>query len=156
MKFIDVILENSSEKLAKLYGPSLKANQNPENGITINNKSAYHVIKDCAYLAHMYIPIFVFDKYIDPFNQLKRKFKKNDIEEFLNSTKTDISHKQLLTLILSKAPLQNINAPVVKEFNDIEPNDPYGEYGMDNDVVQSSSGQKTTLDTLCELFGVSI
>jgi hypothetical protein len=155
MKFIDILLENSSEKMAKLYVPSLKANKNPENGITINNKSAYHVIKDCAYLAHMYLPIFIFEKYIDPFNQLKGKFKRSEISEFINSTKNDIAYRQLLTLILNKAPNQTTTTNVDREVDYVEPNDPYGEYGMDDNIVQKPNVQKSNLDTLCDLFGVS-
>ena len=102
MKFLEIIIENSTEKLAKLYKPAYKASQNPENGITIQNKSAYHVIKDCAYVAHLYLPIYCFEEYINPFLQLKGKFKKSDIEEFVKSTKTQKVNAFLLNLILQK------------------------------------------------------
>ena len=88
MTFINIILENSSDKLTKLYGPALKASQTPENGITIQNKSAYHVIKDCATIARSYIPLYVFEQYLDPFLNLKYKFSRQNIKDFVQSTKT--------------------------------------------------------------------
>jgi hypothetical protein len=48
MKFIDIILQNSQAKEAKLYGPATKASTNPETGVTILNPAAFHVIRDCA------------------------------------------------------------------------------------------------------------
>ena len=35
MKFIDIILQNSQAKEAKLVGPATKASTNPETGVTI-------------------------------------------------------------------------------------------------------------------------
>lgn len=159
MKFLEIIIENSTEKLAKLYKPAYKASQNPENGITIQNKSAYHVIKDCAYLAHLYLPIFCFEKYTNPFIQLKGKFKKPDIEEFVKSTKTDKLNELLLNLILEKIeekqPIENFSA-------DLESNDPYGEYGLESDTRQYvnqysklSDDSLYLINNLCEKFGVS-
>jgi len=156
MKFLEIIIDNSSEKYAKLYRPAHKASQNPDNGITIQNKSAYHVIKDCAYIAHLYLPIYVFELYIDPFNQLKGKFKRSDIEEFVESTKTKKVNEHLLNLILSKAE-KNISIESKKDVttSNFEPNDPYGEYGMEVSHNQTSNTSNSKTEILCELFSVS-
>lgn len=156
MKFLEIIIDNSSEKYAKLYRPAYKASQNPDNGITIQNKSAYHVIKDCAYIAHLYLPIYVFEQYIDPFNQLKGKFKRSNIEEFVESAKTKKVNEHLLNLILSKAE-KNISIESKKDIapSNFESNDPYGEYGMEVSHNQISNTSNSKTDILCELFNVS-
>ena len=158
MRFLEIIIENSSEKFAKLYSPSLKASQNPENGITIQNKSAYHVIKDCAYIAHLYLPVHIFQYYIDPFNQLKGKFKKTEIQEFVDSVKTNKINEYLLNIILQRFD-KNLKIESKKEIfsGDLETSNPYGEYGFDTDNKQPISQVSTsndTVNTLCEIFGV--
>jgi hypothetical protein len=162
MKFLEIIIENSTEKLAKLYKPAYKASQNPENGITINNKSAYHVIKDCAYIAHLYLPIYCFEEYSSPFLQLKGKFKKSEIEEFVQSTKTQKVNAFLLNLILQKLNKKEEKQTVQDFSNDLEPNDPYGEYGLESDTRQYvnqynkiSDDSFYSVNTLCEAFNVS-
>lgn len=102
MKFIDILLKNSQIKEAKLYGASKKASESPETGIVIQNPSAYHVIKDCATLAHKYLPHYVFGHYANPFEVLKGKFSKADVVEFVDSANSDIILYQLLTLIIEK------------------------------------------------------
>lgn len=159
MKFLEIIIENSSEKFAKLYGPSLKASQNPENGITIQNKSAYHVIKDCAYVAHLYLPVHIFQHYIDPFNQLKGKFKKVDVNEFVESTKTNKINEYLLNIILQRYD-KNLKIEPKKEIfsGDLESSNPYGEYGFDTDNKQINQPDRISNDvvnTLCQIFGVN-
>lgn len=155
MRFTDIIIENSKETIAKLYKPATKANENPENGITIQNKSAYHVIKDCAGVAKDYLPLLVFDLYKNPFEELKGKFKKKDIEEFLN-TKTSNS-KQLLTIIKNKISdsftQESKEEEIVETFNS---DDPYGDYGISNDVPTKKISHTNDLDLLCSAFEVNI
>lgn len=156
MRFLEIIIENSTEKFAKLYNPAYKASQNPDNGITIQNKSAYHVIKDCAYIAHLYLPIYVFEQYIDPFTQLKGKFNRKDVQEFVESAKTKKVNEYLLNIILSKAE-KNLfikSSPEVVS-NAVESNDPYGEYGMETSYQEGVSKSKSHLDMICQLFSVS-
>jgi len=71
MRFVEIILENSTAKEAKLYNAARKAYQNPEIGITIQNKAAYHVIRDCAGITTKYLVHYVFGCYADPFVELK-------------------------------------------------------------------------------------
>ena len=159
MKFIETILENSTVKEAKLYAPSKKASINPDTGVTILNKSAYHVIKDCATIANRYLPIFVFGQYSDPFNALSGKIKKSDISDFIKSCNSDFVHDQLLSLILSKI---GKTIETEKEVTEIKPNyivnenDPYGEYGsssvIEQEIKTKSTKQTGTFEILCEAF----
>ena len=150
MKFIDTLLANSSQQEAKLYGPSEKAAVKPDTGITIQNPGAFHVIKDCARLAHGYIPLFVFEHFPSPFDTLKGKFTKEDIIELVDAAKTDVFIKHLITVIVIKAaqifpevilnssgsyvpppaqaPLDYIPFNQNNNVNLDEIHDPYGEY----------------------------
>lgn len=158
MKFIDIILQNSQAKEAKLYGPSKKASEKPETGIVIQNPSAFHVIKDCATLANKYLPHYVFGLYANPFEVLKGKFSKADVVEFVQSANSDIVLYQLLTLILEKS------RTVIGDYNTAETvpsaiptatsSDPYGEY---ESYVPVSTNMKSTdtVSIICTAFHVA-
>jgi hypothetical protein len=156
MKFLEIIVENSTEKIAKLYRPAFKAYENPENGINILNKSAYHVIKDCAGIAKDYIPLLVFGLYKNPFDELRGKFKRKDIEEFLNNS-SSINNKQLLIIIKNKIS-DNFTPETKKEeiFETYNTNDPYGDYGISNTTQTKKISYANDLDLLCSAFGVNI
>lgn len=164
MTFINIILENSSDKFAKLYGPAFKASQTPEHGITIQNKSAYNVIKDCATIARSYIPLYVFEQYIDPFSTLNGKFTRTNISEFVHSIKSIKPNYHLLCVILNKIEGNKkekvTEEPILIQEENIN-NDPYGEYGVDNDTkkylnqYKQPSNDNEIIDLLCESFGVS-
>jgi hypothetical protein len=154
MRFIEIIIENSQDKIAKLYNPAIKANDNPDNGITIQNKSAYYVIRDCAYITRLYLPLMVFENYKNPFEELKGKFKRKEIEEFINYTKNNINASHLLTIILNKIPKEQ---EVTTEYNqkmDFDPNDPYGDYGTSSSIETMTINKSllSTLDLLCAIF----
>jgi hypothetical protein len=158
MKFIDLILQNSQIKEAKLYGPSKKAAERPETGITIQVPSAFHVIKDCATLANKYLPHFVFGHYANPFEVLKNKFTRSDIQEFVTEANSDIVMYQLLALILEKIKKNTSIAttlPVIEAVSHtVNPLDPYGEY---DSYVSPTTTPNNTLDPvslLCVAFGV--
>jgi len=157
MKFIDIILQASQIKEAKLYGPSKKAAERPETGITIQNPSAFHVIKDCATLANKYLPHFVFGHYANPFEVLKGKFVREDIVEFVSEANSDIVSFQLLTLILDKmrksTPYTEITPAVSSTISTNNTTDPYGDY--ESFVPSNSiSEQKDTVSLLCAAFDV--
>jgi hypothetical protein len=158
MKFLEIIVNNSSIKESKLYGPSKKASINPESGITIQNQSAYHVIKDCALLANRYLPHYIFAQYEDPFQALKGKFKKQDIEEFIKSTNSHFVNRQLLVLILDKIGKtisKEDSLPLKPTATEIELNDPYGEYGYETETQTIPTIGKDNVQILCDAFQVS-
>ena len=155
MKFIDLILQHSQIKEAKLYGPSKKASERPETGITIQVPSAFHVIKDCATLANKYLPHFVFGHYANPFEVLKGKFTKQDITEFVKEANSDIVLFQLLTLILDK--IKKVNPELSTTSTPTSVNtavvaaDPYGDYeSYASEPVQVV--QQDTTSLLCAAF----
>ena len=156
MNFIDQIIKNSQVKEAKLYGPSKKASENPETGITIQTPAAFHVIKDCATIANKYLPHYVFGTYANPFEVLKGKFTHNDIVEFVNNANSDIITFQLMTLILDKiqkSPYKITETAVTAAITS-NTADPYGEYETytSSAVVQSKSTDPISI--LCTAFGV--
>ena len=153
MKFVTTIIENSKVKEAKLYGPSQKASERPETGITINTPAAFHVIKDCATLAFKYLPHYVFGTYANPFEVLKGKVTRADIEEFVSAAAADIVMNQLMVLIVNKIK----TTTVVNNFTAVNTTsnalDPYNDYN-DDVVVASQSAQNDVLTLLCTAFSV--
>ena len=161
MEFVQVILQNSNLKEAKLYGAAQKAATNPEIGITIQNKAAYHVIKDCATITLNYLPHLVFGSYVNPFESLKGKFKKEHIAEFVKLAETNLSLNQLLCIIITKAEKMNLVSsqsvtPKVQNFDIVDQAiDPYGSYGLEQSVaVPAASVTLTPTDVLCKAFGI--
>jgi hypothetical protein len=158
MNFIDQIIKNSQVKEAKLYGPSKKASENPETGITILTPAAFHVIKDCAILANRYLPHFIFGSYANPLEVLKGKFTRHDIEEFVNTANSDIVMFQLMTLILEKirkTPYMITTSSAPAATPNLNSADPYGEY--ENFTMQAPLEQQKQQDfvtILCSAFGV--
>lgn len=157
MKFIEILLNNSTVKEAKLYAAAKKASQKPDTGVTINNKSAYHVIKDSAKIAYEYLPHYIWGQYQDPFQALKGKFKRQDIQEFLSASNSDFVYYQLLSLILDKIGKDVEPQEPKPIMNDFVADDPYGDYGSSafEEVSKvTTPSDISTLDLLCKEFGV--
>lgn len=162
MNFLNIILQNSSVKEAKLYPAAKRASENPALGITIQNQAAYHVIKDCANITQLYLPLFVFSSYADPFKTLSKKFKKEDIVEFVNACKTNGALNQLLEIILYKASqIQTVKPSAPSQT--FQPNDdPYGDYALyvedqSSNQIQSDAVLTTTtnpIEILCAAFEI--
>lgn len=160
MEFVKILLSNSQLKEAKLYGAALKAKANPEIGVTINNKAAFHVIRDCADITVRYLPLYAFGSYQNPFVELKGQFTKKQIGEFLLSTQQDLTMKQLLDLILVKLKtdfpekLEASKNTKIDFFDQMS--DPYGDYGQDiKDTVLKQNDEHEVLNLLCEAFEVT-
>jgi hypothetical protein len=157
MKFIEVLLENSSLKQAKLYRAAKKASEDPSIGITINNPSAAHVIKDSALVAVSYIPLLIFSSYENPFEQLKGKFSKEDVLEFVKGSTNQLHFHQLLIIILEKVKRLVPQACAPKKVqaeqvaSDVLMDDPYGDYYSEK--IQVEVKEKTIEEVLCEAFG---
>lgn len=157
MKFIEILLENSSLKQAKLYKAAKKASEDPSIGITINNPAAAHVIKDSAQVAVSYIPLLVFSSYENPFAELKGKFSREDILEFVKCSSSQLHFHQLLIIILEKVKrlAPEICAPkkvqITQSASDVLMDDPYGDYYAEK--VQVEVKEKTIEEVLCEAFG---
>ena len=99
--FEEVILNNSSEQIAKLYGPAERAYNKPDTGIDVNKKSAYYVIRDCANITRQYLAIHVWGLYEDPILTLKGKFTSNQVKDFLSRSDKETGPKLLKQLIVA-------------------------------------------------------
>jgi len=99
--FEDVILENSTEQIAKLYGPAARAAEKPDTGVEIKKKAAYYVIRDCANITRQYLAIHIYGLFDDPILDLKGKFTSNEVKSFLKRAETDTEAKLLKKLILA-------------------------------------------------------
>ncbi len=99
--FEEVILNNSKEQVAKLYGPADRAHKNPETGVEIKKKSAYYVIRDCADITRQYLAIHVWGLYDDPILTLKGKFTSNQVKDFLSRSEKETGPKLLKQLIVA-------------------------------------------------------
>ena len=116
------------------------------------------VNKVIIFTKNIYLPIFIFGQYQDPFQALKGKFKKSDIEEFLASANSDFVHYQLLSIILERMGKKpEPEKTEIKPVQDVTSDDPYGEYGYGTEepvVVTTTKTNTTILDLLCQAFGI--
>lgn len=157
MKFIDVILNNSDLNEAKLYSAAHKCLDKPDTGITIQHKGAYNVIRDCAKVTTRYLPHYIFGAYTKPFQTLKGKFTKPDIEEFVKKSRDDYALNQLLSIIVEKYKSENgAIEEAVNNFseNTLDSNDPYGYYGMNDEIDEAPVPKMSEVDMLCKAFSV--
>ncbi len=160
MKFIDKLIENTELKESKLYAAAQKCFAKPDTGITIQHKGAYNVIKDCANVTVRYLPHYIFGAYANPFETLKGKFTKLEIEEFVKKSRDDYALEQLLTLIVNKFKDQPSKVEKKTELapkSDMGMSDPYGMYGSDEFEVEDNlrNDQMGEVELLCLAFGVS-
>lgn len=160
MKFIEKLIENTELKESKLYAAAQKCFAKPDTGITIQHKGAYNVIKDCANVTIRYLPHYIFGAYANPFDTLKGKFTKLEIEEFVKKSRDDYALEQLLTLIVNKfknQPSKLEKRVEVAPKSDMGMSDPYGMYGSDEFEVEENSrnDQMGEVEMLCLAFGVS-
>ena len=165
MTFYDVILSVSTLRERHLLAPSRKAMEEPDTGVVIKEKSAYYVIKDCAALAHRYVPLFCYGHLTSPIETLKGKFKKAQIEQFVAEASEDSVVNQLLKHVLLDVYNHTSNDTVevgLKDLSKAEIEDnPYGSYGYsDTDDVSLESttfiidttDEKAIVSKLCEVF----
>ena len=120
--------------------------ENPSNGITVVIPAAANVIKDCATLAHAYIPHYVFGIMANPFNVLYKKITLEQVKDFVDRSNNDVTTLQLLRLILDKGR----NIAIVPQHNS-ESEDPYGDY---ESAVKPQQQQHDAVYTLSILFGI--
>lgn len=130
------ILSVSKLKEAKLFTHALKASMEPDTGITINVKSAYHVIKDCATITVQYLAIHAYINLKDPIKELSGIFTRSDIKKFIQRTSSESHTNLLLNLMLNSIKDKNMQAPVVGPL--IESDNVYGDYdNIDSSVAKN-------------------
>ena len=149
MKFEEKILATSKIKERNLLKPSSIAMVKPDTGVEIRKKSAYYVIRDCATLAHDYIPHKCYSSIKDPVASLVGKFTKADIIDFVARTKSEKHTKQLLWIIFSDIykteaedwtpPPEPIKSEVLEIDADADGEDIYGDYGYGDEEFNSAT-----------------
>jgi hypothetical protein len=155
MKFEERILASSRIKEAKLLKPSSVAMVKPDTGVEIKKKSAYYVIRDCATLAHDYIPHKCYSSIKDPIVTLHGQFTKADIIDFVARSKSHKHTKQLLWIIFSDIykveaddwtppPTPLAIADLVIDA-DADGEDIYGDYGYGEDDKFDSANADATI-----------
>ena len=153
-KIEDIILENSLEVKAKLYGAAQKAFDAPDTGVTIVKPAAYKVIKDCAETTLLFLPIEIFLKFKSPIQSLRGKFNRESIVDLYNRATTDLIAKILFNLILDtcpKAPPVLINNNPANLIASVDPDDPYGSYGDTAPVIPDTT--KSQIDIILQAYG---
>jgi hypothetical protein len=146
--FEEVILENSSEPIAKLYKSACKASITPDIGVEIKKKAAYYVIRDCATLTRKYIATHIWGTYDDPVVELKGKFTSNEVKDFLTRSKTDIEatllKKIIVTDIKNKYVVHQTSSDTVEAANfDTDDDDLYSYYEEYQDENEDEEGEES-------------
>ena len=156
--FEQIILENSSEKQAKLLGPAIRAHKKPDIGVEIQNKSAYYVIRDCAMITQLYLVHHIWSAYPEPFKTLKGKFTGDDITDFIKRAGKDPAVKQLKYIIISdiKAKFDTTTSTTTNFDYSMEEEDIY-KYYSDTDETEDTTvveQEMTEEEMLLKFFDV--
>lgn len=131
MEFEKKILSVSPIKEAKLLTHALKASKEPDTGITINVKSAYNVIRDCATIASNYLPIHAYLAIPKPIKTLEGCFTKTIIKDFVKRANSEVYTSLLLRIILEDIKQHtNTNVTIVSTpiVDTDDSDDVYGDY----------------------------
>ena len=149
MKFEEKILSTSKIKERMLIKPSSIAMVKPDTGVEIRKKSAYYVIRDCATIAHDYIPLKCYSSIKNPVKSLAGQFTKADIIDFVARSKSHAHTKQLLWVIFSDiykaeadewvAPPEPVETEALEIDADADGEDIYGDYGYGDEEFNSAN-----------------
>lgn len=153
--------------------PATIAAEKPDTGVEIKTKSAYFVIRDCADVTQKYLSLLCYASYSDPIKQLKGKFTKTEIIDFVARARSnkEFQARQLLCtvfadinnnrLIPQSQEMLKQTVVVTSEDEDVE--DIYGDYDY-VDVVTTTEDEETTwmgvdtedetvlINVLCDVF----
>ena len=133
MSFENKILAVSSLKQRRLMRPAAVAADQPDTGVTIENRSAYFVIRDCAMITRDYLALFIYGQLPDPFAQLEGKISEKEIIDFVARAQNEKHTQQLLNLIFVDIAKQQGTAvieaaPIAEAAVSID----YSEEGIDD------------------------
>ena len=173
MSFESKIITNSKIKQRNLLRAARVASEKPDTGVTIQNKSAYFVIRDCADITQKYLAMLCYSSFTDPLQQLKGKFTKLEIIDFVARARSgdhaqarhllcavfaDINKNQLLPASVSQATDQAVVVDDLTEDTD----DIYGDYDFEESQPRAepqpewlgvdTSGDEVLADVLIDIF----
>jgi hypothetical protein len=153
--FEEAIIKNNLEQIAKLWGPAGKAYESPDTGIEVLKKGAYFVIRDCAKVARMCLPIYVWELYDDPITSLKGKFTKVDVKDFLKRSESDPEASALKKVILNDIKVKHqVAEPAPSQPQSISfeesGDDLYGYYEGYDDTEEENSHVEVSAESLSD------
>jgi hypothetical protein len=148
--FEDKVISITSSRYRNLKRPATLAASSPDTCVTILNKSAYYVIKDCADLTLKYLPHFIYSGLKDPISKLRGSVIEEEIVDFVDRSTREDHTQQLLRLILDD--IQKKKAVITPQFANSkskidfsltgEEGDVYGDYDVSERIepqVEDSS-----------------
>ena len=149
MEFEKAILSASTLKEAKLLPHAQKAAKEPDTGITINVKSAYNVIRDCATIASNYLAIHAYYQLNKPLENLVGAFTKAQIRDFIKRAQTE-PHTALLQRIILEDIKHNTNSNVNLTTNtsSVDNNDSDDVYGDYDSITETKTASKTPVEDI--------
>lgn len=165
MSLENKIITNSNIKQRNLLRAATIASEKPDTGVTILKKSAYFVIRDCADITQKYLVMLCYSSYTDPVNQLKGKFSRDEVIDFVRRSKEQDHTRQLLYVLLSDTHVSDVESPTpVTDFDEDDADNIYGDYDyVDADDPQpvkppivdvSVDDENTVVDAICSRFSV--
>lgn len=143
----EIILEEANIRQGNLLGPARVAADRPDTGVKILKKSAYYVIKDCASITCQYVPFLAYASLKEPLKQLKGKFTKTGVTDFVSRSRKEHHTNQLLTIMFAdinkvSPPKVTINVDHGPEFDFNNEDGPYGDYDYDGYLDASDYTEK--------------
>lgn len=151
MEFEKTLLSICTLKEAKLLPHALKAAKEPDTGITINVKSAYNVIRDCATIASNYIAIHAYIQTPKLIEKMVGVHTKATIKDFVKRAQTEPHTSLLLKIILED--IKPINTAITHHTDITSDNDDSDDvYGDYDSITETKSVNKTPIEDI--LFAV--
>ena len=148
-KAVGYAVESAILKVTKIRQRNLlpaarQAAAEPDTGVKILKKSAYYVIRDCASLAAKYVALLAYAYLKDPLKQLKGKFTKEGIIDFVARSRDELHTKQLLTLIFAdinktappRDPRVTVKLDEGPQWEFDNSDGPYGDYNYDGYLTE--------------------
>ena len=151
------------------------ASEKPDTGVTIENKSAYFVIRDCADITQKYLALLCYGSYSDTLTELQGKFTEKEIIDFVARSQDDNNSNLrhlLYTIFTDIARKEGLyekvvpNEPAVIDISE-DSDDIYGDYDYapestepepEDDIslidIDITDG-KSVIDKLIEIFGAT-
>ena len=177
MNFELKILETSKIKERNLLKFANIAMAKPDTGVEIKNKSAYYVIRDCATIAHDYIPQKCYAHLNDPIDRLIGKITRDDIIDFVERAAEQLHTRKLLNIIFTdiyRREASDWTPPEMPEPEQLEIDADadhdgiYGDYGYETSDTNTTESleipveppinledHQAVIDKLLETFHVS-
>lgn len=142
MTFEEKVIKNAAIRERNLARPAKLAAQKPDTGVKILKKGAFYLIQDCAKITQKYLSHLAYSSLTDPAKELKGKFTKAEIIDFVGRATEEGHTRQLLHIILTDlgASAQfntaTVDKPVEASPKEVdltynEDEDVYGDYNDD-------------------------